>query len=256
MLHPYDTSMGTQLFYLIQRVFLSWLRNPLNFFGRLLVFTQLGLFMGLLYLKIHFTQESLQDRISALAFCSIFLMFMPMCAIEIFLEDRDIFLRERMNGYYTVLPYVLANTIVSNMFIALCCCVFSGIVYVLIGFNPSISAFGYFALNLIVTLWCSEGVTTCISTLVSSPVIGIAIICCFLGLLVLTNGFFLRAINIPAWWIWLHYVDYSKYFFEGSMVSEFTGLNFPCIPVNSTITGSILREQPRCEFQLLSLFTR
>eukprot|EP01126_Amoeba_proteus_P013919 TRINITY_DN1599_c0_g2_i10.p1 TRINITY_DN1599_c0_g2~~TRINITY_DN1599_c0_g2_i10.p1 ORF type:complete len:147 (-),score=19.24 TRINITY_DN1599_c0_g2_i10:446-886(-) len=135
-------------------------------------------------------------------------MFMPMCAIEIFLEDRDIFLRERMNG----------------------CCVFSGIVYVLIGFNPSISAFGYFALNLIVTLWCSEGVTTCISTLVSSPVIGIAIICCFLGLLVLTNGFFLRAINIPAWWIWLHYVDYSKYFFEGSMVSEFTGLNFPVYP--------------------------
>eukprot|EP01126_Amoeba_proteus_P013915 TRINITY_DN1599_c0_g1_i13.p1 TRINITY_DN1599_c0_g1~~TRINITY_DN1599_c0_g1_i13.p1 ORF type:complete len:243 (+),score=30.75 TRINITY_DN1599_c0_g1_i13:111-839(+) len=183
MLHPYDTSMGTQLFYLIQRVFLSWLRNPLNFFGRLLVFTQLGLFMGLLYLKIHFTQESLQDRISALAFCSIFLMFMPMCAIEIFLEDRDIFLRERMNGYYTVLPYVLANTIVSNMFIALCCCVFSGIVYVLIGFNPSISAFGYFALNLIVTLWCSEGVKACISTLVSSPVIGIAIICCFLGYL-------------------------------------------------------------------------
>eukprot|EP01126_Amoeba_proteus_P013916 TRINITY_DN1599_c0_g1_i3.p1 TRINITY_DN1599_c0_g1~~TRINITY_DN1599_c0_g1_i3.p1 ORF type:complete len:163 (+),score=16.04 TRINITY_DN1599_c0_g1_i3:954-1442(+) len=161
MLHPYDTSMGTQLFYLIQRVFLSWLRNPLNFFGRLLVFTQLGLFMGLLYLKIHFTQESLQDRISALAFCSIFLMFMPMCAIEIFLEDRDIFLRERMNG----------------------CCVFSGIVYVLIGFNPSISAFGYFALNLIVTLWCSEGVKACISTLVSSPVIGIAIICCFLGYL-------------------------------------------------------------------------
>jgi ABC-type multidrug transport system permease subunit len=51
----------------------------------------------------------------------------------------------------------------------------------------------------------------------------------------LACGFFVKASNIPDWWIWLYYISFHRYAFEIFMYNEFTGLIFPCDPlVNGT----------------------
>jgi len=238
-LPAFQTSRWKQLWYLMHRVILSWIRNPLNAIGRIGMFISTALLVGLLFLTLDFDQNNLQDRICALCFCYIFLVFVPMCSIELFVEDREIFLRERMNGYYAVLPYAVAYSLVVNGFVAICAAIFSAIVYYMVQFNPHSEAFGYFLVNLVATLWCSEALVGILSTLVNGAVAGIALTASVFGVLVLTNGFFIRSSNIPGWWIWVHWSNFAKYSFEGTMVSEFTAVNFSCIPLNQSIVTSI-----------------
>lgn len=68
-----------------------------------------------------------------------------------FIEDREIFLRERMNGYYTVGPYALATTIINSLFVMVSGIVFTSIAYYLIGFNPDGDAFGFFTFEGLMT---------------------------------------------------------------------------------------------------------
>ena len=65
------------------------------------------------------------DRLSVHFFSVAFLGFMSVAGIPAFLEERHVFLRERMNGLYTPLPYVIANSLVTLPFLAVCCLLFS-----------------------------------------------------------------------------------------------------------------------------------
>jgi hypothetical protein len=44
--------------------------------------------------------QSIQDRISVLFFSVAFLTFMSIAAVPAFIEDKLLFVRERMNGAY------------------------------------------------------------------------------------------------------------------------------------------------------------
>lgn len=62
------------------------------------------------------------------------------------------FVRERLNGYYGVLPYTLANTIASLPFLALIAVACSVVVYYLAGLNSDSDRIAYFMLDLFVCL--------------------------------------------------------------------------------------------------------
>jgi hypothetical protein len=64
------------------------------------------------------------DRLSVHFFSVAFLGFMSVAGIPSFLEERQVFIRERHNGLYGPGPYVIANSVVSLPFLAICTGVF------------------------------------------------------------------------------------------------------------------------------------
>lgn len=54
---------------------------------------------------------------------------MSVAGIPSFLEERAVFYREKKNGLYSTLPFVLSNTLVNMPFLLVCTLLFSLISY-------------------------------------------------------------------------------------------------------------------------------
>mmetsp|Transcript_7675 Transcript_7675/g.11613 ORF Transcript_7675/g.11613 Transcript_7675/m.11613 type:complete len:668 (-) Transcript_7675:475-2478(-) len=234
----YDTSWFHQFWYLCDRTFWSFLRDPGVFWARVIMYSMMAIMMGTLYLRMDDDQDTIQDRISVLFFSVAFLCFMAIAALPAFLGEREIFIRERRNAYYSVSPYAVAHTIVGIPFVFLIAASFTTISYFTMGMHETAEAFFYFMVVLTVALINSEGLITAISAIVPSFIVGIAMGAGFFGMYMLVCGFFLRASNIPDWWIWMHYIVFHKYAFEGFMVNEFEGSTFACDTIQRVIDGN------------------
>ncbi|KAL6050551.1 ABC transporter domain-containing protein [Balamuthia mandrillaris] len=225
----YATPFWWQTFIVIYRTLLVFVRNPGHYWARLAMYVMLSIMMGTLYLQIDDDQDAIQDRVSVLFFSVAFLTFMSIAALPAFIEDRLLFVRERMNGAYRVGAYALAHTIVGLPFILLIALLFSLISYFMIGLKTE--GYGYFLLGLFLSLIVAESLVTAISAIVPNFIMGIAFGAGLFGMFMLCCGFFVRATNIPPWWIWAHYISFHKYTFEAYMYNEFEGESFPCDPM-------------------------
>jgi len=217
-----------QTLILMRRIFIVFLKNPAIYWARVFMYFLLALMMGTLFFQISFQQSSIEDRISVLFFSVAFLTFMSIAAVPAFIEDKLLFVRERMNGAYRVSAYVIAHTLISIPFVVAIALTFSVTAYFLVGLKSS--GFGYFLLDLSLSLMVAESLVVTISGVVPHLIIGLALGAGFYGMFMLVCGFFVKASNIPGWWIWLHYISFHTYAFEIFMYNEFNGETFPCEP--------------------------
>ena len=81
---------------------------------------------------------------------------MSVAGIPAFLEERQVFVRERMNGLYGPGSYVLANSIVTLPYLFLCVLLFSVICYWSIGLNPGADNFFRFLAILYLAVYAAE----------------------------------------------------------------------------------------------------
>lgn len=75
------------------------------------------------------------DRLSVHFFSVAFLGFMSVAGIPAFLEERHVFVRERMNGLYGPGAYVLANSLCTVPYLFVCSVVFCVLWYVCCDFD-------------------------------------------------------------------------------------------------------------------------
>lgn len=73
-----------------------------------------------------------------------------------------------------------------------------------------------------------------IAAVIPYYLIGIAIAAAMFGVFMVLNGYFIKKSNIPRGWIWMHYLAFHKYLFEGFMANEFDGRSYNCTPVGSS----------------------
>eukprot|EP00727_Mastigamoeba_balamuthi_P000745 m51a1_g10668 hypothetical protein (738) ;mRNA; r:11091-13539 len=213
---------------LVHRTFICTLRDIGVFWARMVMYSIMAVMMGTLYLRMGHGQDTIQDRISVLFFSVAFLCFMAIAALPAFLQDRAVFAHERRNSYYTVGPYALARIVVGIPFVFCIALAFSVVSYFTMNLHESAESFFYFLLVLTAALVNSEGIVTAISAIVPNFIVGIAVGAGLFGMFMLVCGFFLRADNIPGWWIWMHYLVFHKYAFEGFMANEFAHSSFAC----------------------------
>ena len=85
-----------------------------------------------------------------------FLGFMSVAGIPAFLEERQVFMRERMNGLYGPGAYVLANSVVTLPYLFVCVVLFAVISYWSIGLNPGADQFFRFVGVLFLAVYTAE----------------------------------------------------------------------------------------------------
>lgn len=148
--------------------------------------------------------------------------------IFLVIEDRLLFVRERSNGVYRVGPFALATTIIQIPFVAIITILFTCISYYMVNFHNGSEHFFYFLLMLFISLYVADSIVVCVSAIVPWYLIGIAITAGMYGLWMLLSGFLIKKADIPIGWKWCFYLSFERYAFEGVMVNEFHGLQFPC----------------------------
>ncbi len=87
--------------------------------------------------------------------------------------DVQVFHRERLNGHYGVLAFVVGNTLSSIPFLFLISLVSSSIVYFMAQLHQGFDHFGYFVLSLFVQVTIVESLMMAVASIVPNFLMGI-----------------------------------------------------------------------------------
>lgn len=209
---------------LTHRTYLNNFRNVGVFWMRLAMYVMLTLGIAFIYFRMGDTWKDVYSRAALLFFTVAFLCFMAVSAFPAFVEDMKVYIRERLNGYYTPSTFVVANTLASAPFILLIAVSSTICVYFISNLRLG-SAGVYFVLDLFMSLMVSESLLMAVAPVVPNFLAGIAAGAGIFGMFMLVCGFFqpLGSMPQPIFRYPLSYISFETWSFTGFMRNEFEG---------------------------------
>ncbi|KAL2830129.1 P-loop containing nucleoside triphosphate hydrolase protein [Aspergillus pseudoustus] len=216
-------------FSLLHRLFIKSYRDVVAYGIRIVMYMGLAIMMGTVWLRLQTDQEYIQPFINAIFFGSAFMSFMAVAYVPAFLEDRATFTKERANGLYGALPFIISNFIIGLPFLFLISILFSLVSYWLSNFRPTAAAFFTWVMWLFLDLLAAESLVVFVTSIFPNFVIALALVAFANGLWMSVGGFLVSpTILNPFWKYVFHYIDYQAYVFQGMMVNEFAERVYDC----------------------------
>jgi len=203
----YANSFVGEIAILFSRAMKNVVRTPELFFARVGASTGFGILLGTLFLNTQDDLLGLQHRLSYFVFIAAFYYYTSLEALPIFLAEREIFAREFSRGAYRAGSYTVAQTLVTlppYFFVSVW---FSCITWWLVGLQNNGEVFMFHILIVFTVLVAGSSFATLVSTLVPSPMVGQSAGSGLLSVMFLFSGFFIKAVDIPNYWIWLNYLS-------------------------------------------------
>lgn len=189
----------------------------------------LAIMMGTVWLRLAPVQSNIQSFTNAIFFGGAFMSFMAVAYIPAYLEDLQIYRKERANGLYGPTAFMLANFIVGIPYLFLITVLFSIVSYWLGNFNPTARSFWTWVLWLFLDLLAAESLVVLLSSLIPIFVVALAATAFANGLWMCVNGFMVQPETLNVFWRYVfHYIDYQAYVFRGMMVNEFGNRSYAC----------------------------
>ncbi|KAH7861024.1 hypothetical protein Vadar_020721 [Vaccinium darrowii] len=182
-----------------------------------------GLLLGSIFYNLKDNLSGAEERVGLFAFTLTFLLTSTIEALPIFLQEREILMKETSSGSYRVSSYAIANGLVYLPFLLILAVLFSVPLYWLVGLNRSFPAFLHFLLLIWLILYTANSVVVCFSALVPNFIVGNSVISGVMGSFFLFSGYFISKQGMPSYWIFMHYLSLFKYPFEGFLINEFSG---------------------------------
>lgn len=134
--------------------------------------------------------------------------------VHTFSEERPLYLRERLNHSYGVLPYYLSKNLVIVPFDILIPLIPTIITYYILGLND---AFGYklpiFILINCLVYFVGASYGLCLSIVVEKVEVAIALVPVVILPFMIFSGFFVNLNDIPYFWYPVAYASFFKYCF-------------------------------------------
>ncbi|CAK8579001.1 unnamed protein product [Lathyrus sativus] len=181
-----------------------------------------GLVLGSIFCNLKDDLKGTEEKVGLFAFILTFLLSSSIEALPIFLQEREILMKETSCGSYRVSSYAIANGLVYLPFLLILAILFTVPLYWLVGLNTNFTAFLHFLLLIWLILYTANSVVVCFSALVPNFIVGNSVINGVIGSFFLFSGYFISNHEIPNYWIFMHYISLFKYPFEGFLVNEFS----------------------------------
>ncbi|KAI8801457.1 putative ABC transporter [Cladochytrium replicatum] len=214
---------------LTHRSLIKGYRDVIAYVVRVVMYMGLAVMMGTVWLRLGEEQKNIQAFINAIFFGGAFMSFMAVAYIPSFLEDRALFVKERANGLYGPLAFMISNFITGLPFLFLITLIFSSISYWLINFWPTSEGFFNWIMWLFLDLIAAESLVVLITTIAPIFVLSLALTAFANGLWMSVGGFMVAPKDLNVFWrYWAHYIDYQGYVFQGMMVNEFGNRSYAC----------------------------
>jgi ABC-type multidrug transport system permease subunit len=224
---------------LLHRNFIKSYRDVIPYGVRLAMYMGLAILVGTVWLRLSYHQSSIQPFISALFFGSAFMSFMAVAYVPAVIEDLHTLHKERANGLYGPLPFVIANFLIGIPYLFLISLFFSVVPYWLSNFRPTAYAFSTWVMWLFLDLLAAEGLVVLVTSVAPVFVVALAVTAFANGLWMSVSGFMVPVGTLNVFWKYVfHYIDYQAYVFQGMMVNQFGETVWDCDVVSSTRTSS------------------
>ncbi|KAI0031344.1 P-loop containing nucleoside triphosphate hydrolase protein [Vararia minispora EC-137] len=219
----------SRTWYLMVRNWINYSRNLLAYGVRLGMYFGIGILLATIWTKLPADSSHLQERITVHFFAVAFLGFMSVAGIPAYLEERQVFIRERSNGLYGAGPFVLANTIVVLPYLFVCVLAVCLICYWSIGLHPGAGPFFRFTGILFLAVYTAEAQSALVAALCPIFVAALAITSFINGLWMCVGGYFVSANELPKfWYYWAHFIGFQTYSFDLLAYGDLKGLIFAC----------------------------
>ena len=164
------------------------------------MYTALAIMMGTVWLRLPYTQTSIQTFVNAIFFSGAFMSFMAVAYIPAYVEDLQMFQKERANGLYGPLPFILANFLIGLPYLLLITLIFSVIAYWLANFCPTAGGFFLWVLYLYLDLLAAEGLVVLVTSLMPIFVVALAVTAFANGLWMCVGGFLVPTGTLNVFW--------------------------------------------------------
>lgn len=156
-------------------------------------------------------------------------MTVAVAYIPAFLEDLALFSKERANGLYGPLAFMIANFVIGIPYLFLITILFSVVSYWLGNFQPTAVGFWTWVMWLFLDLLAAESLVVLLSSLIPIFVVALAATAFANGLWMSVGGFLVTPQTLNVFWRYVfHYIDYQGYVFRGMMVNEFGDRTYDC----------------------------
>ncbi|CAI7899163.1 unnamed protein product, partial [Closterium sp. NIES-53] len=221
LLPQYATSPLHEIWWLSCRNFKNMARTPELCLGRASQVAFTALCLGTLFLRLPSNAQGIEERMGFFAFSLAFLLTSSVEALPVFLEERQIFLRETSRGAYRISSYAIASVAVFLPFLLLLALLYSIPAYLLVGLHASLSAFFFFLLVVWAVLIVANAIVACIAAMAPDFITANSMIAGLMGAFFLFSGYFIAKKYIPSYWIWMHYLSVFKYPLDALIINEY-----------------------------------
>ncbi|KAK9477401.1 hypothetical protein V1514DRAFT_309256 [Lipomyces japonicus] len=214
-------SIWEQFIILSSRTFKNLYRNPMLLLTHYVIATILAILCGFLYFDITSDISGFQNRLGLFFFVLALFGFSTLTTLNVFASERQIFMRERANGFYVPFAYFASKVVFDIIPLRVFPPVLLGlIIYPLIGLNLEAHAMAKFLLVLMLFNLASAAVCLFIGVMIKDT--GVASLIGSLVMLfsMLFAGLFLNRDSIPRSALWLQNLSLFHYGLEALVVNE------------------------------------
>ncbi|XP_047435610.1 broad substrate specificity ATP-binding cassette transporter ABCG2b [Mugil cephalus] len=224
----YPTSFFYQMRVVCGRTVLNNLRNPQTSYAQFALNVFFAILVGLIYYQMPLTlPEALQNRSGAFFFLIINMVFGNLSAVELFINERAIFIHENSSGYYRTSVYFLSKVfadLLPNRIIPIL--VFCAIAYFMMGLKLTAEAFFCFALTLSLVSLAGVGLAFLVSASTSTFAMANILIALPFVFMMVFGGFLVNLNAMLSWLSWLKWISIFSYGLNAVYINEMKGLVF------------------------------
>jgi len=216
----------TQVAVIARRTTLVYVRDPAAYIGRGVLYLQMSVVFGLIYLQLEEKQEQVQSFVFATCWGMAIPSYMACCSLPAMILDIATLRKEQKNGMYSAAAYTAA-TFLAQLPLVLTMTVLTSLPsYWLAGLNDDGGRFMSFMwINFSFLVWC-ESLCMLVGALVPNFVLAIAVVCSVLSTFFVFCGVFNNRDDVPWVMRWLAYISPHKYALEAGMYYVFAGKTF------------------------------
>ncbi|XP_047220334.1 broad substrate specificity ATP-binding cassette transporter ABCG2b isoform X1 [Girardinichthys multiradiatus] len=246
----YATSFLYQMRVVCGRTVLNLLRNPQTSYAQLALNIFFAILVGLIYYQMPLTlPEGLQNRSGAFFFLIINMVFGNLSAVELFINERAIFIHENSSGYYRTSVYFLSKIfadLIPNRIIPIF--VFSAIAYYMMALKPAFVAFLCFALTMSLVSLGGVALAFLVSASVSTFAMANILIALPFVFMMVFGGFLVNLNSMLSWLSWLKWISIFSYGLNAVYINEMTGQIF--YSNNSIVPGEAFLESMDIDYSV------
>ncbi|KAL9367859.1 hypothetical protein Peur_039058 [Populus x canadensis] len=229
-----------QLSTLTKRSFINMWRDLGYYRVRIIVYILLSICVGTIFLDVGKGYTAILAHGACGGFLSGFMTFMSVGGFPSFIEELKVFYKERLNGYYGVAVYTLSNFLSSFPYLTVMSFGTSSITYYMVKFRSEFSNFLYVFMALLSSIATVESCMMTIASLVPNYLMGFVIGSGYIGILMMTSGFFRLLPDIPKvfWRYPISYINFGAWGLQGAYKNDMIGLEFdPLVPGGPKLKG-------------------
>lgn len=221
-------SWWKQLTTLTKRSVINMSRDVGYYWLRIGVYIAVSICVGTVFYDVGTSYRAMLARGACGGFISGFMIFMSIGGFPSFIEEMKIFHRERLNGHYGVGVFILSNFLSSLPFLAFMSFSTAAITYNMVKFHPGLFHQMYACLDLLLSIAAVESSMMVIAAVVPNFMMGIIIGAGFIGVMMMTAGFFRLLPELPKvfWRYPVSYINYMSWALQGAYKNDMIGLEF------------------------------